>query len=239
MKPAILGKLVARIESLSQRDRVVMLAGVLALLAAVEFQLVLGLRERRLGAEAAQLQQPATDQAQIEAAAKAERQARLKDIKHKLEQRQAELAQQGLASPPQAIFDALRKTIALSGVQVLALRALPDKGDEEQPETPSATPTAATALAVAASAAAAQVAQAAAPAAQPASAPEHLIYRHRTELRIAGPLGEVTRIVQSFEQPKLPLRLERVSFKAADNPALVEASVVLLTIGQDRTWLAL
>lgn len=227
MKLDVLKRYTARIDALSRRDRVVLLAGLLAALVAIDVQLVLGMRDRRIAALQVQAQQPVVDQAQIAAAARAEREARLKEVRQKLDQRRKELARLGLASPPQAIFDELRKTMALPGVQVLSLKALPDR-TEEQPSQ-----------AAAASAPAAAASDAPADAtAQPAAAPPP-IYRHRTEVRIAGPLAEVTRIVQSFEQPTLPLRLERVRFSAAADPAQVEAWFVLLTIGQDHTWLAL
>lgn len=225
MKLDALKKYTARIDALSRRDRLVLLAGLLAAVVAIDVQLVLGMRDRRLAALQAQAQKPVVDQAQIAAAAHAEREARLKEVRQKLDQRRKELARLGLASPPQAIFDELRKTMALPGVQVLSLKALPDKA-EEQPAAASV-PTAAASDAPEGEAAA-----------QPAAAPAP-IYRHRTEVRIAGPLAEVTRIVQSFEQPTLPLRLERVRFSAAADPAQVEAWFVLLTIGQDHTWLAL
>lgn len=224
MKLDALKRYTARIDALSHRDRVVLLAGLLAALIAIDVQLVLGMRDRRLAALQTQAQQPVVDQAQIAAAAHAEREARLKEVRLKLDQRRKELARLGLASPPQAIFDELRKTMALPGVQVLSLKALPDKA-EDQPAAADA-------------ASAPDAAASDAPATQAAAAPPP-VYRHRTEVRIAGPLAEVTRIVQSFEQPTLPLRLERVRFSAAADPAQVEAWFVLLTIGQDHTWLAL
>lgn len=223
--PPALDKAITRIDSLSRRDRLMVLGGLLAVLVAIDVQFVLAMRDRRISMLTSQAQTPAVDQAQVDAAAHAEREARLKEIRKQLEERRKNLALQGLASPPQAIFDELRKTLALPGVQVLALRALPDT-EENEP-----------ALAAAASAPE-EAAPADAPA-EPASAPPPAIYRHRTEVRIAGPLSEVSRIVNSFEQPTLPLRLERVRFSAASDPSQVEASFVLLTISQDRTWLAL
>lgn len=232
--PAFLGKAVERIEALTRRDRMVLMAGVLAAAFAVELQVVLAMRDRRVSSEAAQTQDPAKSQAQIEAAARLERETRLKDVQAKLAGRRKLLAQQGLASPPQAIFDTLRKTLALQGVQVLELRALPEKAETAQPPADAGSATGA-ALAAAASDDGSQ------PAPEAASAPaaEQVIFRHRTQVRIAGPLAEVSRIVQSFEKPALPLRLETVRFTPASDPSMVEASFVLLTISQDRTWLAL
>ncbi|TAK76875.1 MAG: hypothetical protein EPO12_15760 [Aquabacterium sp.] len=226
MKLEALKKVTGPIDALSRRDRMVLLAGLVAGLVALDVQVVLGMRERRVAAEQAQAAQPVTDQAQIAAAAREERAARLKDIQKKLEQRHKELAQQGLASPPQAIFEELRKTLALPGVQVLSLKALPDVADNEPVAEAASSPQ------IAGSEGEGQPAAAA-----PATPPP--VYRHRTEVRIAGPLAEVSRIVQSFERPTLPLRLERVRFSAAADPSKVEAWFVLLTIGQDHTWLAL
>ena len=119
----------------------------------------------------------------------------------------------------------LSRTLQGLPVAVLSLRAL---GVEEM----ELAPVAAEAGAVAAPAAPASAAV------QTDPAIPSLLYRHRYELRVGGELPALLVALEALEQNTRPLRIERVRLHADAHGAL-QASVVLMTLGPERTWLSL
>lgn len=221
-------RLFARINALSKRDRIAMLAGGLALLGAVELQLILPLHDRRAAAET---QQQGPDQLQLQAqqAAAEATQVKLTALQQEWAKRQKSPVRHAQASAPQTLFTELRQNLALAGVQVVALRALAD-------EAPVAPPPAADAAAVPADAASAAD-PAASDAAQPAK-PAPTIYRHRAELRVSGALAAVMSVVSQLERDDQALRLERVLLSATPKAdGQVEATFSLVAISEDQSWL--
>lgn len=221
-------RLFARLNALSRRDRMAMLAGGLALLGAVELQVVLPLHDRRAAAET---QQQGPDQMQLQAqqAAVEATQAKLTALQQEWAKRQKSPVRRAQASAPQVLFAELRQNLALAGVQVVGLRALAD-------EAPVAPPPAADATAAPADAASAAD-PAASDAAQPAR-PAPTIYRHRAELRVSGALAAVMSVVSQLERDDQALRLERVLLSATPQAdGRVEATFSLVAISEDQSWL--
>lgn len=223
-----------RLNALSRRDRMALLAGGLALLGAVEFQLVLPLHDRRVAAETQQgpdQMQAKAQQATIEAT-----QARLDKLREEWAQRQKSPARHARAVAPQALFAELRQNLALAGVQVQSLHAMPD----EIPEStkPDANAVAAPAEPAApASDAVAPADAAASDAAQPAK-PAPTVYRHRAELRVSGTLADVLRVVNQLERDDQSMRLERVLLSATEKAdGLVVATFTLVAISEEQAWL--
>lgn len=204
--PAALQAACLRVDAWPLRDRRALLAGGLAVLAAVELHVVWGLHERRLD-HIRQQQEPAIAQAQSRRLAAEQQRQRLAQVRHELAQGRQDVAH-GAVLPPQEVFAALRRTLVMQGLQVLSLEALSDA--DSGPLAPN----------------------------DVAGAPA--LYRHRAALRFSGALADVTRALHSFDQPTMPMRLERVRVAAAvDAATAVEASLVLVTVNQERTWLAL
>ena len=222
-----------RLNALSRRDRLALLAGGLALLGAVEFQLVLPLHDRRVASETQQ--GPDQMQAKAQQAAIEATQARLDKLREEWAQRQKSPVQHARAVAPQAMFAELRQNLALTGVQVQALRASPD----EIPESPKQDAAAAAPAepAAPASDAAAPVDAAASDAAQPAK-PTPTLYRHRAELRVSGALADVLRVVSQLERDDQSMRLERVLLSGTEKAdGQVVATFTLVAISEEQAWL--
>lgn len=229
MKAARLNALVSSLNRMSRRDRMALLAGGAALLAGLEFQLVWPLHER---AAALSGQSQSTDPLQQQTA------------QTELDQKRAELARlqpkaQAASAQttvsPQVAFAALRQTLSLQHVEVVSLRALP----EEEPLEVAAPASQASPVAEGdAVPAPAEAASAAVPEAPPAPAPA--LYRHRAELKLSGPLASVMAVLRDLERSGQPLSLERVRLAGVTrDPSAIEATVMLVTINGERTWLAL
>ncbi len=231
MKWAAAERLLARINALSKRDRLAMLAGGLALVGAVEFQVVLPLRGQRMAAEAQQ-QGPDALQVQAQQVAAEAAQAKLESLKQEWAKRQQSPVHHARASAPQAMFAELRQNLALAGVQIVSLHALAD-------EVPQSTKSDAAAPAEEAASDAAVPADAAASdaAAQPAK-PAPTIYRHRAELRVSGPLSSVMQVISRLEHEDQTMRLERVLVSATEQAdGQVVATFTLVTISEEQSWL--
>lgn len=208
----------AAMVEMRSRDRWLLIAAMLALLAGLEMGVVLPLREKRLSIDAALLNSEADQQQQL-----AQREAAVQERDNALQRRidnvAAALAAVGAAAAPrESLRFLLSRTLQGLPVQVSSLRAL--AGEEiviEQAAAADAVP-----------------AQAAASAAQPPPP----LFRHRYELQVSGALPELLAALQALEVNVRPLRVERVRLSADAHGAL-QAHITLLTLGTERTWLAL
>lgn len=223
-------RLLARVNALSKRDRLAMLAGGLALLGAVEFQIVLPLHDQRVAAEAQQ-QGPDALQVQAQQTAAQAMQTKLESLKQEWAKRQQSPMHHARASAPQAMFAELRQNLALAGVQVVSLHALAD-------EVPQTTKPDATAPAEAAASDAAAPADAASDAAAQPAKPAPTIYRHRAELRVSGSVANVMQVVSQLERDDQSMRLERVLLSATEqSDGQVVATFTLVAISEEQSWL--
>lgn len=211
MKLPLLDELVGRIDRLTRRDRMVLLAGVLALAVAAELQIVLPMQERRL-AFLAQPDAPAPDPALAEATAR--QQARLAEIEAELAQRRTALARQGLDLPPQAVFGSLREALAQTEVQLLGLQTLAGRGEAAAPAGPTT--------------------EAASPAALLLRHRTEL----RVTGELSEVLRLVQRFEQEG-QPLRLARVRFGADPASAEPDHVQAVLELLTLTREDAWLAL
>jgi len=230
-----------RINALSRRDRAALLLGGLAVLAALEVQMVWPLRQQRV---AMQTQQTDANQAQAQAqqASINAMQARLDALRDEWSQRQQSPVHRTRVDAPKALFAELRESLLLAGVQIDALRALPDETHEPlasndaaaQPEPDESSQPDDEGSTGADQGAATDAA--AAPAAKPAPT----LYRHRAELRVRGPLGTVATVLAQMEQNHRGLRLERVRLDATETAdGQVVATFNFVAISEEPTWLEL
>lgn len=232
MKWPAVERLLARVNALSKRDRLAMLAGGLALLGAIEFQIVLPLHDQRVAAEAQQ-QGPDALQLQAQQTAAQAMQTKLESLKQAWAKRQQSPVHHARASAPQAMFAELRQNLALAGVQVVSLHALAD----EVPQTTKPDAAAPAEAAASDAAAPADAAASDAAAAQPAK-PAPTIYRHRAELRVSGSLANVMQVVSQLERDDQSMRLERVLLSATEqSDGQVVATFTLVAISEEQSWL--
>lgn len=229
---------VSKVNALPQRDRMALLAGGLALIVGFEFQAVMPAHDRRVALLASQ---PGIDplQQQNDAQELQKKQAELA----KLQQTLAKLAPMQAVSTqggsPRDVFAALRKAMALEEVEVVSLKALPDEAPIKPPTHADAANVAPEAAPVATAASDVPADGAPAPVAPPPP-PEPTVFRHRAELRLAGSLAHVNQVLQRFEQTNQLLRLERVKLAPSEQDArVVEATLSLILISQEQTWLAM
>lgn len=226
-----------KVNGLPQRDRIALLGGGLALIVGFEFQAVLPIHDRRVALLASQ---PGQDplQEQNDRLALEKKQAELHKLQETLAGRLPVQSNSVEIGSPRDVFAALRKAMALQEVEVISLKALADAEPIKAPEKTPATPVESDAAAVAdAASAATETAAAATPAAAPAS--EASVYRHRAELKVAGTVAHVNQVLKQFEQGKQLLRLERVTLKPAEAAQQIEATLSLVLISQEQTWLAM
>lgn len=229
---------VGKVNALPQRDRIALLGGGLALIVGFEFQAVLPIHDRRAALLASQ---PGQDplQEQNDRLALEKKQAELQKLQQVLAGRSPLESNSTEAGSPREVFAALRQAMALQEVEVVSLKALPDSEPIKAPDAvpAAATEPDATAVAEAASEVVADVAAAAAPEAPAASEPS--VYRHRAELKVVGTVAHVNQVLKQFEQGKQLLRLERVRLTPAQNTQQIEATLSLVLISQEQTWLAM
>ena len=217
------------LEAIPERDRYAMLAAGLALVGALELMGVQPMRDKR---EA--IQRAATAEAQsvsdAAAATAADQATQAADVTARLAKVEAELAALGVGAGSgvgvgekgargDSLSFLLSRTLQRQAVNVVSLRALGVQ------ELNLAVPTdvAATAGTVVADAAAAPKA----------------MYRHRYELTLGGEIAQLTASVAALEHGILPLRIERVRLASNGIDNAVQATVTLVTIGLERTWLSL
>ncbi len=231
---------IAALEAMRQRDRLALTGALLSLIIGMDLLVVLPIRDKRIAIESAQLAS-----VNDEEAARSNRQTEQSAHEADLLLRQAQvtkaLAAFGASGKrDESLRFLLSRTLQGLPVAVLSLRAL---NVEEMEIAPGSAPaTADTAMAVAAVAAApaahADPAGAAATPDAPAPPAQTLLYRHRYELRVGGGLPALLSALEALEHNTRPLRIERVHLQA-DATGAIEASVVLMTLGPERTWLSL
>lgn len=213
------------LEAMRQRDRLALSAAALVLIVGVDFGLVLPMRDKRVAIESAQLAS-----SHDEEASRSSREAELHALKAALLTRQAQatkaLAGFGAAGQRnESLRFLLSRTLQGLPVAVLSLRAL---GVEEMELAPAASEAGAATMPEAPASAAVQA----------GTAVPSLLYRHRYELRVGGELPALLVALEALEQNTRPLRIERVRLQA-DAHGMLQASVVLMTLGPERTWLSL
>ncbi len=225
---------VGRVNALPQRDRMALLAGGLALVVGFVFQVTMPVHDRRV---ALLLTQPGIDplQQQTDAMALQQKQAELMRLQQVLAKRTPAQAVSTQGGSPRDVFAALRKAMALQEVEVVSLKALPDDAPIKPPVAAAAASTAEVVDVPAE--AASDAAQVMPP---PAPAPETKVYRHRAELRVAGSLAQVNQVLKQFESSGQLMQLEKVKLVPAEGDARqVEATLSLVLISQEATWLAM
>lgn len=229
------GRWMAKVNALPQRDRMAMLAGGLALIMGLEFQAVMPMHDRRMALLASQ---PGIDplQQQNDEQALHNKQAELAKLQQTLAQRTPMQAVTTQGGAPRDVFAALRKAMALQEVEVVSLKALPDEAPVKPPVQSGAPSAPAEPPPAAEAASDATAASAAAP---PVPA-EPSVFRHRAELKLAGSLAHVNQVLKHFEEGGQLLRLERVKLAPAEHDArTIEATLSLILISQEQTWLAM
>lgn len=208
----------AALEKLRSRDRLLLGGAMLALLAGLELLVVMPMRDKRLAIDAA-LSTSESDQQQL----LAQREQALRERDDALQRRSdsvaASLAAVGAtAAPRESLRFLLSRTLQGLPVQVTSLRALAGEEIvvEQGAPTDGVPPDAA----------------ASAPQAPPP------LFRHRYELQVSGALPEMLAALQALEVNARPLRVERVRL-SADAQGALQARITLLSLGSERTWLAL
>ncbi len=222
----LLAPSLARLEKLRSRDRLLLAASMLALLAGLELLVAMPLRDKRLAIDAAALNSEADEQ-QRQAQIAADTAQRDDALQRRIDSVAAALGAVGAtAAPRDSLHFLLSRTLQGLPVTVSALRALP--GEEiviEKGESTDAVP---------------------AEGAASASAAPPPLFRHRYELQVQGNLVDLLAALQALEANARPLRVERVRLQApaeiagsAGGTRLLQARITLLTLGSERTWLAL
>lgn len=209
--------LVQHFDALSQRDRLTLAAGFVALLLGVEALVVAPLHDRRRMIEQASAAEAAS-QTEAQAVARQQLEAQLAELQARGARLDEQLAALGLQrTPSRSPAGFIAAALQGAGVTLVSMRGLPVQ--ELQPAPPAD------------AAAEAAVAE---PAAQRA-----LFYRHRAEIRLQGPVADLARAVQVLENGATAMRVEDVRVAPGDKGQPLQATVVLTTINQERTWFAL
>lgn len=227
-----------KFNAMPQRDRMAILAGGLALIIGIEFQVVMGLHDRRVSLLSSQ---PEADpaMAQQEALTLAKQQQELARLQAELARRSPVQTISTDGAAPKDVFATLKQALALKQVAIIGLKAIP----AEEPVSTKPAETSSDEAAVAEDVAPSGDGQPPQDGAVAAAAPAKMaqqIYRHRIELRVAGSVGQVSSVVKDFEGTTQPLRLERIKVVAAKAGSPdVEALLELVLISRERTWLAM
>ncbi|HET8693378.1 MAG TPA: hypothetical protein VFM33_01770 [Aquabacterium sp.] len=232
-------KWVTKVNALPQRDRIALLAGSLALILGVEFQVIMPVHDRRV---ALLLSQPGLDPLEQQTAAEElqRKQEELAKLQLKVSHRAPIRDYTVQGATPREVFASLRKAMALQEVEVVSLNALPDEAPVKPPMPSSAASASGDDQTAAADSAASDPAVAAPVTAMPPKASEASVFRHRAELRIAGSLDHINAVLRQFEQSNQLLRLEKVKITPAEqDPKSIEATLSLVLISQEQQWLAM
>jgi hypothetical protein len=219
----------ARIDAMPDRDRLALVGGLLALVAAVEWMVVWPLHAKRdtIVAAAVQQAQQEADAASELAQAAAQRQS---ELESRLAQVSAELARMGAGNVTgQSLNSLLSQTLAGQGAQIVSLRELAVEDVQ---------PAGAEAGGVDNSAATANAAADAASAAAGAAAASTALFRHRFELTLAGNHDALISALGALDRSARPLRIERVRVATVDGAAL-QARITLAVIGTEKSWLVI
>ena len=212
---------VARIDALPRRERLTLLGGLLALAIGAQVLWLAPVRDKRLAIAAATLQADRSRGDAVSSAAVQASAAR-EDLQRRQRELETKLAGVGLkATDREALSSFVNRSLTGEGVRLAALTALPveELTIAELPAAAGATP-------------------ASADPATPAAA-RPLLFRHRAELRLEGPVQGVVQAIEQVERGLAPLRIERVRITPVGSAGAVQASLVLTTISPERTWLAL
>lgn len=214
---------VARIDALPHRERLALACAMLALAIGVQSLWIAPTRAKRV-AIAESSAESERSRSEAEEAAAADRAAAFEALLKRNGELETKLAALGLkASQREPVGAFVTRSLHGEGVRLAGLTAMPVE------EIAIADPL----LAANDSAA---VDTAGAPPVPTTRAP---LYRHRTELRLEGPVKNVVRAIEQIERDLVPLRVERIRLSPAGNSGDVQASLVLTTISEERTWLAL
>ncbi|KNZ33511.1 MAG: hypothetical protein AD742_06380 [Methylibium sp. NZG] len=227
---------IAALEAMRQRDRLALCAALLSLIIGLDFLLVLPMRDKRFAIENAQ-QASVNDEAAARSSQQAEQDAHAAELKARQVKVTQGLAAFGAAGKQaDSLRFLLSRTLQGLPVTVQALRAMSVEETEVTAAAAAGIPADASASAPMAEPAALALEGTASDA--PAAAAQTLLYRHRYELRLSGALPALLSALEALEGNARPLRIERVRLQADADGAL-EASVVLMTLGSERTWLSL
>lgn len=234
----------ARLKALPPRDRLALCGAAFALLGAVEWFYVLPMRAQRQTIAAA-----TAEQVRAEGEALDTRERQRSQAEAALEARLAEidkaLAAHGAGRERSETLHALlARALVAQSARILSLR---DSGVEALDLTPVSTGPGEGAAA--AGGAADSAAAAAAPAAAVASGggvaaegvaaeAQPQLFRHRYELMLAGDATALTSALERLSQVLPPLRIERVRLAGRPDGS-VEATLTLMVIATERTWLTL
>ena len=220
----------SKLDRLPRRDRYALFACAIALLAGIEFAFVLPQIEQRRALEdagtAQRTSQDDTARAQAEQFAQ-----RLQAVTARELQLNKDLAEIGLSGSRSEPLSALLARLlsgqgaALHSVRVLPVQELSVAAANENgaPGAPNS------------SAAPVSPAQAASAADAGATA----LYQHRVELTLGGSMLALSGALAMLETNLKPLRIERLRVGTREGDGAVEATLILTTIGTERTWLAL
>jgi hypothetical protein len=212
--------LVQHFDALSQRDRLTLAAGFVALLLGVEALLVAPLHDKRRMIEQASAAEAAS-QTEAQAVARQQLEAQLAELQARGARLDEQLAALGLQrTPSRSPAGFIAAALQGAGVTLVSMRGLPVQELQATPPADAAAEAAATAVAE--------------PAPQGAT-----FYRHRAEIRLQGPVAELARAVQVLESGATAMRVEDVRVAPGDKGQPLQATVVLTTINQERTWFAL
>jgi type II secretory pathway component PulM len=213
---------ITRIDKLNPRDRMALAGGIVAAMVGIEMMIVMPMKTKRVAIEQAVLAESAS-QSEAQQAAVTERVSRLADLRKRGDEVDAKLASLGLKSTQRdSLSTFLARALQDQGVKLTSLRGMPIEHVTIAPTDASADVT----PPVSADAAAGK-------------ATPNLLFRHRAELKLEGPLPGVLRAVDMLERELAPLRIERVLLGSTSSAGAARALVVLTTISQERTWLVL
>jgi hypothetical protein len=226
MKDRLLAR-IDKLDTLGRRDRMSLALGLLAALVGIEMTLVQATQTKRQRIEQTTVDDAAS-QAQAQASAAADLATQRSAAEARSTQLQASLAALGLkdgmkpTGQRESLAAFLSRSLRNQNVVLVATQNLPV-------ETVNTAAPGDEAVAVAVSAA---------PAASGIETTT-LLFRHRTELTLEGSVASLTETVDLLERELAPLRIERVRLAPRGASGALQATVVLTTINQERTWLAL
>lgn len=207
------------LDKLSQRDRGAVLAALVAVIFGLDMLVVMPMRDQRTAVEkAVEVTRQAEQQAQLDAATQQQvSTAALQQRRAKVTQ---DLATFGLDNTlKDSLTFLLSRTLQGSDVTIQSLKALDVEQVELEVPTQAAQDTSTQAVAV-------------------SSTRPPALYRHRYELQLQTDLKDLPATLNALEKDSRPLRVERVQLQALPSGA-IGLNVMLVTIGLEKTWLAL
>ncbi|RZI86794.1 MAG: hypothetical protein EOP38_00410 [Rubrivivax sp.] len=215
---ALFSQWLQALDRLSERDRMALLAALIAAAIGWDMLVVMPMKTQRLGliegmtASAQGAQQAVAD-------VEKQRQAEMAALTQRQVQVQKDLAAFGLNNAlKDSLSFMLARTLRNQAVTIQSLKALAvDELNIEAATNPAEAVDSATAVA----------------------ANRHPpLYRHRYELVLQGELKNMGPTLNALERDSRPLRLESVHLRTLPTGA-IELTAMLVTIGLEKTWLAL